>query len=138
MQGRDYPVEKVNTVANYAILSQADNAELADRDPFDVWRSLKPNQRDCASAQLFFTANENLFTAYEEFIEFRAEKLAEKLNDFVGLGERRSGGVESRLNRGTRFLTPEALRQAAPCNARIFFLTPDGKSTNTKWFLWYG
>lgn len=88
MQGRDYPFEKVNTVANYAILSQADNAELADRDPFDVWRSLKPNQRDYASAQLFFTANQNLFKAYEEFIEFRAEQMAEKLNDFVELGER--------------------------------------------------
>ena len=88
MQDRDYPAEKVNTVANYAILSQADNAELADRDPFDVWRSLKPNQRDYASAQLFFAAREELLKAYEEFIDFRAEKLAEQLNDFVGLGER--------------------------------------------------
>jgi len=92
MQDRDYPLERLNTVANYAILSQADNAELTDRDPFDVWRSLKPNQRECASAQLFFTAREDLFKAYEEFIEFRAERLAEELNDFVGLGERRAGG----------------------------------------------
>jgi hypothetical protein len=44
------------------------------------------------SSQLFFTAREDLFRAYEEFIEFRAERLAEQLNDFVGLGERRPGG----------------------------------------------
>ena len=31
MQDRDYPLERVNTVANYAILSQADNAELTGR-----------------------------------------------------------------------------------------------------------
>ncbi len=92
MQDRDYPLERVNTVANYAILSQADNAELTGRDPFDVWRSLKPNQREWASTQLFFIAREDLLKAYDEFIEFRAEKLADALNDFVGLGERRAGG----------------------------------------------
>jgi hypothetical protein len=36
--------------------------------------------------QLCFTAREDLLRAYEEFIEFRAEKLAEQLNEFVGLG----------------------------------------------------
>jgi len=92
MQDRDYPVELLNTVANYAILSQADNTELADQDPFDVWRSLKPNQKEWASLQLCFTAREDLLKAYEEFIEFRAGKLAEQLNEFVSLGERRSAG----------------------------------------------
>jgi len=53
---------------------------------------LKPNQRESASVQLGFTAREDLLKAYEEFIDFRAEKLAEQLNEFVGLGERRSGG----------------------------------------------
>ncbi len=86
MQDRDYPVERLNTVANYAILSQADNAELGDRDPFDVWRTLKANQRECASVQLCFTAREDLLKVYEEFIEFRSEKLAEQLNAFAGLG----------------------------------------------------
>jgi len=92
MQDRDFPVDRLNTVANYAILSQADNAELADRDPFDVWRTLKSNQREWASIQLCFTAREDLLKAYEEFIEFRAEKLAEQLNEFVGFGERRPRG----------------------------------------------
>ena len=89
MQDLDFPIEKLNSVANYAILSQADNAELGDRDPFDVWRSLKPNQREWASIQMGFTAREGLLKAYEEFVEFRAEKLAEQLNEFAGLGERR-------------------------------------------------
>jgi hypothetical protein len=66
--------------------SQTDSAELADRDRFDVWRSLKPNQRDCASAQLFFTARADLLTACEELVEFSAEKLAEEPNGFAGLG----------------------------------------------------
>jgi len=81
----DLPVEKLNRVANYAILSQADNAELGDRDPFDVWRSLKANQREWASLQMCFTASEGLLKAYDEFVEFRAEKLAEQLNEFIWL-----------------------------------------------------
>lgn len=86
MQERDdFPVEKLNSVANYAILSQADNAELGDDDPFDVWRKLKPNQREWASVQMCFTAREDLLRAYEEFLDFRADKLAEQLNEFLGL-----------------------------------------------------
>lgn len=81
----DLPVEKLNKVANYAILSQADNAELSDRDPFDVWRSLKGNQRDWASLQMCFTAREELLKSFEEFIDFRCEKIAEHLNEFIGL-----------------------------------------------------
>jgi hypothetical protein len=88
MQDRDFPVERLNTVANYAILSQTDNAELADRDPFDVWRGMKSNQRECAGRQLCFVASDNLLRrdAYDEFVEFRADKLAERLNVFIGLG----------------------------------------------------
>jgi hypothetical protein len=86
MQDRDdLPVEMLNSVANYAILSQADNAELSDRDPFDVWRSLKRNQREWAAMQMCFTAREDLLKAYEEFVDFRAEKLAEQLNAFLAI-----------------------------------------------------
>jgi hypothetical protein len=86
MQDRDdLPVERLNSVANYAILSQADNAELSDRDPFDVWRSLKGNQREWAAMQMCFTAREDLLKAYEEFVDFRAEKLADQLNSFLVL-----------------------------------------------------
>jgi hypothetical protein len=90
MQDRDIPVDRLNTVANYAILSQADNSELGDQDPFDAWRSLKANQREYASVQLCFVANDNYLRpeAYEEFLSFRATKLAEQLNKFIGLGKR--------------------------------------------------
>ena len=85
MQSRDFPIDRLNTVANYAILSQADNAELSDRNPFDAWRDLKPNQREYASAQLCFVASEDKLRpeAYDEFVEFRAQKLAEQLNEFL-------------------------------------------------------
>jgi hypothetical protein len=86
MQDSDIPLDRLNTAANYAILSQADNAELGDLDPFDVWRSLKSNQRECATQQLFFVGREDLLKkeAFEEFIDFRADKMAEKLNVFLG------------------------------------------------------
>lgn len=88
MQEFDVPIDRLNTAANYAVLSQADNAELGDRDPFDVWRSLKANQRESASLQLFFVGREDLLRreAFEEFVEFRADKMAEKLNSYLGLG----------------------------------------------------
>ena len=87
MQGIDLPVERANIVPNYAILSQPDNAALGDGNPLDVWKSLKPNQKDCASEQLFFVASDNLLKpeAYEEFVSFRADKLALRLNDFLDL-----------------------------------------------------
>ncbi len=91
MQERDFPVDRLNTVANYAIVSQADNTELADRDPLDAWRSLKANQREYASLQLGFVANESYLRpeAYDEFLAFRANKLADQLNKFIGLGKPR-------------------------------------------------
>src|SRR5262249_54350367 len=91
MQDRDFPVDRLNTVANYAIVSQADNAKLADRDPLDAWRSLKSNQKDYPSLQLCFVANENYLRpeAYDEFLAFRAEKMAGQLNKFIGLGKPR-------------------------------------------------
>ena len=92
MQDRDFPVDRLNTVANYAIVCQADNAEIADRDPLDAWRSLKANQREHASLQMCFVANDDYLRpeAYEEFLAFRAQKLSERLNKFIGLGEQRA------------------------------------------------
>jgi hypothetical protein len=82
------PTEKLNTAANYAILSQADNSELGDKDPSAVHKNLSPNMREVASNQLFFIASEGLLNnkAYEEFLDFRAGKIAEKLNEFLDLG----------------------------------------------------
>jgi hypothetical protein len=88
MQELDFPLDRLNSAANYAILSQADNAELGDRDPFDVWRTLKSNQKECASQQLCFVGKDDLLKheAYDEFVDFRSEKMAEQLNEFLGLG----------------------------------------------------
>jgi hypothetical protein len=88
MADRDVPVDRLNTAANYAILSQPDNSCLGDQGPFDSWRGLLESQRECASEQLFFTASDGFLKceAYSEFISYRAEKMAEKLNDFLRLG----------------------------------------------------
>jgi hypothetical protein len=86
MTGMDLPLERANLIPNYAILSQPDNATLGDVQPLDMWKSLKQNQKECASAQFFFEASDNLLkpAAYDEFIEFRADKLAQRLNQFLG------------------------------------------------------
>ncbi len=70
----EVPVEALNTVANYAILSQADNAELSDRDPSAAHDALSPAQREMASAQLFFRVSDGRlsYKAYDEFIDYRA------------------------------------------------------------------
>jgi hypothetical protein len=88
MQGYDVSPDKLNTAANYAILSQADNAELSDKDPLVVWQNLNVDQRGWAKKQLCITmAREDLLKPknYEEFFEFRAQQLAEQLNAFLNL-----------------------------------------------------
>jgi hypothetical protein len=87
MAGMDLPVERANVVPNYAILSQPDNAAFGDIQPLDMWKSLKQNRRECASAQFFFEASDNLLkpAAYEELLEFRADKMAQHISRFLGL-----------------------------------------------------
>jgi hypothetical protein len=84
----DYPLQRLDTVANYAILSQADNSELGDRNPLDVWRGLTSEQKECASKQLCFLAADNFLRpeAYEEFVDYRAGKMSEQLNGYLSLG----------------------------------------------------
>lgn len=89
MQAYDIPIDKLNTAANYAILSQADNAELSDKDPFVVWRELQSNQKEWAKQQLCIgVAKEDLLRSenYEDFVEFRAQAMADQLNAFLKLG----------------------------------------------------
>jgi hypothetical protein len=89
MVDRDFPIDRLNSVANYSILWQNDNAELADSDPMDAWRSLQLNQLSYASLQLCFEANDGFLRpeAYEEFLNHRSKKMAEQLNAFIGLGK---------------------------------------------------
>ncbi len=93
MQDQDFPIERLNTVANYAILLQADNAEIGDQNPLDCWRALKSDQREWASHQLGFVAQDTYLKpeAFEEFIDFRAEKISGWLNEFLGFSRRENG-----------------------------------------------
>ena len=65
----DFPLEKLNTMANYAILTQSDNATLSDQDPATAYGSLSSQERGWASLQLFFKAFDDLLDPqeYEEF-----------------------------------------------------------------------
>jgi len=84
----DVPSDALNTAANYAILAQADNAELGDREPASVHKDLSPAMREAASEQLFFRASDGLlnYKAYDEFIGFRSKGMADRLNEFLDLG----------------------------------------------------
>ena len=82
-----WPPERFNTMANYAILAQSDNAELTDCAPAEAYAKLSPQERNMASAQLFIRIADELMDpqAYDEFIDYRANHLAEALNKFLGL-----------------------------------------------------
>lgn len=86
----DVPAEVLNTAANYAILAQADNAELGDRDPASVHKGLSPAMREIASEQLFFRVSDGLLNnkAYEEFLAFRAKEMADRLSAYLELDRR--------------------------------------------------
>ena len=87
MHDLDVPTELLNTVANYAILAQSDNAELGDRDPRVMHKQLSPAQRGVAAEQLFFQVDDGRLApeAYDEFIDARAKAMAERLNEFLAL-----------------------------------------------------
>lgn len=80
--------DRINCMANYAILSQADNAEIGDKDPKSVYDALKGKAKDYADEQLFFILSErrDWVDAYEAFLTARAGILAARLNGFLKLG----------------------------------------------------
>jgi hypothetical protein len=79
--------DAVNRPANFALISRSTNAEFGDREPEDVLGTLTPGQRKEAAKQFFGAdAGDRLRrTEYEKFCEWRAGKLADALNDFLGL-----------------------------------------------------
>lgn len=87
---REHKIEpnQINCMANYAILSQADNARIGDADPQVVYDGLKGKAKDYADEQLFFILTEprDWIEAYEAFLQKRAAALAERLNAFLRLG----------------------------------------------------
>lgn len=77
----------VNTMSNYAILTQEDNAVLADEDPKVAYGRLTIDQKRLASRQFIpFGDDEALLPdAYEAFTRRRAREMAKALNEFMGL-----------------------------------------------------
>ena len=86
---REHKIEpnRINCMGNYAILSQADNAQIGDTDPQTVYDGLKGKAKDYADEQLFFilTETRDWIEAYEAFLQKRAAALAERLNGFLRL-----------------------------------------------------
>lgn len=79
--------EIANRPANFALLSRSTNAELGDRAPDEILRVLTPEQRKHARVQLFGEeAGDRLRRdQYEQFCEWRANRLSQALNDFLGI-----------------------------------------------------
>jgi len=77
----------VNRPANFGLLSRSTNSEFGDKRPDEVLAMLTPNQRKAASGQFFGTeAGDRLRVEnYEVFCQWRASRLAEGLNVFIGL-----------------------------------------------------
>ncbi len=80
--------DKINCMANYAILSQADNATIGKEHPQVIYDGLSAKAKDYADQQLFFILAEprDWIAAYEAFLKKRAEALAARLTSFVKLG----------------------------------------------------
>ena len=87
LRGHGIEPDRINCMANYAVLSQADNAEISDKDPKAVYDSMKGKTKDFADEQLFFILSDNRdwVAAYEAFLTQRAEVLADRLNKFLKL-----------------------------------------------------
>ncbi|HXB74576.1 MAG TPA: DUF262 domain-containing protein [Candidatus Acidoferrales bacterium] len=77
----------VNTMGNYAILAQPDNASLADEDPKVAYGKLSADQKRLASQQFVPFGDEEILLpdAYAAFIKRRAKEMAKALNEFLGL-----------------------------------------------------
>lgn len=80
--------DRINCMANYAVLSQADNAAIGDKDPKTVYDALKGKAKDYADEQLFFILSEerDWIASYDAFLTRRAGALANRLNKFLKLG----------------------------------------------------
>ena len=79
--------ERINCMANYAILSQADNAQIGDQHPKTSYDLMKGPEKDNADKQLFgiIAENRDWLESYDAFLAARAERLAKELNRFLGL-----------------------------------------------------
>ena len=79
--------DDANCPANYGLLSRSTNAELSDKPPNEVLAILTPDQRKRASLQFFGEAAGDRLKPenYEDFCQWRAERLAEAINEWLGM-----------------------------------------------------
>ncbi len=79
--------DEANSPANFALLSRATNSEFWDRPADEVHATLTPDQRHAAGSQFFGdAAGDRLrIDRYEEFCQWRADRLAESLNEWIGM-----------------------------------------------------
>lgn len=76
-----------NRPANFALVSRATNSEFGEKRPDEVLGMLTAPQRKAANVQFFGTAAGDRLSSesYDEFCEWRANRLADALNIFVGI-----------------------------------------------------
>jgi hypothetical protein len=76
-----------NAMANYAILTDADNGVLADEVPKTAYERLGPEQKRWASHQFIPVRELELLdaSAFDAFARRRAKEMAGALNEFLGL-----------------------------------------------------
>ncbi len=76
-----------NSPVNYALLSRSTNSTLGDLRPDEAWARLTPDQRKLAAIQFFGEAAGDRLKAdrYEEFRQWRAQRLAESINEWLGM-----------------------------------------------------
>jgi len=79
--------DQANCAANYALISRPSNAAFKDRPPDEVLRALNPEQRRRAKLQFFGEeAGDRLrVERYEDFCQWRAGRLAESINRWLGI-----------------------------------------------------
>ena len=76
-----------NCSANIALISRATNAECGDKRPKEVLTMLTPNQRKVADLHFFGDSGGDRLQhdRYEEFCEWRGQRLAQALNEYLGM-----------------------------------------------------
>jgi hypothetical protein len=79
--------DEANCPANYALLSRSTNSEFLDQPADEVHATLTPDQRRAAGKQYFGDAAGDRLKRdrYKEFCQWRADRLAEALNDWLGI-----------------------------------------------------
>jgi hypothetical protein len=83
--------DRANQPANFALVSRSTNAEFGKKPADEVLVLLNPEQRARASVQFFGEAAGDRLRPdrFDEFCEWRAQRLAQALNEYLGVGRGR-------------------------------------------------